>query len=109
MELPKWHRLSLPCPTCSKEATIVSLFASSDGQIALDLVCIFCGKALNFTTTGANLVRNATLTDIEEAKPKPTTSKRLQPPLKQGVTQSEKIWLHTCGIDWKDKGENKWQ
>lgn len=104
MELPmKWHKVVICCPQCRKEATLVNLSASADGEILIGLVCIFCAKELNFKTNIANLVRNATISDIEDQKPK-----RLQPPLKQGVTKAEQVWLHACGIEWKE-GDKKWQ
>jgi phage FluMu protein Com len=55
--------MDVECVLC-KENMRARLLFSSDGEIALELKCAKCGKETNLVTSGAGLVRQATLNDI---------------------------------------------
>lgn len=63
----KWHKATLTCDKCSRELTILSLCASADMEIMLELVCAPCGLALQWKTHIGKLMASALRADIEEA------------------------------------------
>lgn len=58
-----WHRVSLPCPDCSREITILAFLIKGNGEIRCDCCCASCGIKLQWETTLMCLISFALQSD----------------------------------------------
>ena len=42
----KFHEIKVCCPSCSKEATVTSMYFSTAGMMRIECICVLCGKKL---------------------------------------------------------------
>ena len=63
----KWHGLALLCPGCSKNFTILQIFATCTGELKVEGLCATCGKELFWQSTFAHLICSALVCDMNEA------------------------------------------
>jgi DNA-directed RNA polymerase subunit RPC12/RpoP len=47
----QFHLLEVPCPRCSKNATILKVHFSIKGSIRVEMVCVVCGVNLTMLSS----------------------------------------------------------
>lgn len=102
----RWHKIPFECPECKKEATILTVLGSADGELKIELQCAPCGKALQWVSHMNRIVHGAMMSDIEESmereKHKPRqkllTAGPIRPPVKGQEQKNDAAWLHELGI-----------
>lgn len=72
----KFHKLSLPCPKCGKQARVLIIYVRGDITIHIDGLCDTCGEDLSFEFDLKTMMTACVLADYAEAggivkKPKP--------------------------------------
>lgn len=78
------------------------IHCSADGEILVEMICVFCSSPLQWLTTGARLIHRAFLNDLEEAQAK-NDPRPLKPPLKllppPDVKLGDDNFLRDCGVE----------
>jgi endogenous inhibitor of DNA gyrase (YacG/DUF329 family) len=100
------HRIPLDCPKCGQPVTIQSLWIAADLEISADLLCIPCGKELNWKNHAQEMAAQAFYIDLEDRfqetltpkKPKPA---KPAPPITEDkpLTPEDLKWLREFGAD----------
>ena len=108
-----WFKPTLQCPHCHSKVSIIDFLYSSDSEVRLDLLCIPCGKELQWVSNFASLVRDSFARDIKLAQTEQTIQQVLClpvniPPLTLGappkpLTEEDRIELHGLGVKDDDK------
>ena len=64
-----WRQLEFRCK-CGLEGTILHVFVSSDGEIAVSGCCAVCGEEFTMTVPMVTAIRNAAILDYKQGENK---------------------------------------
>ena len=93
----KWHKLTLECPQCKNEPTLLHFSVAADGEVLLEMICVKCATRLAWKSDIVNLVRGAIVQDIQESN---IRHKPIRPPMADPCEKmADNSFLHSLGID----------